>query len=84
MGTRTANFGRLVSAFHFEILGDSTQKYVADLYRLRRLPSSSRAARNTCSHHPEQSGKPKIIANFLNPGNVLQRFYRVASQSHDG
>jgi hypothetical protein len=43
MGTRTANFGRLVSAFHFEILGDSARKYVLGLYNLSQLPARGRS-----------------------------------------
>jgi hypothetical protein len=82
MGARTADFGRLVSAFHFEILRVLARKF---LYWL--VPANARkdtsAVVNTGSHCPEQSGKPKIIANFLNPGNALHLFHRTVSQNKD-
>lgn len=80
MGTRTADFGRLVSAFHLEILEGSVRKFGTGLY----LPTSVRKDEEAAAIHrlecPEQSGKPEIIANFLNSGNALRQFYRVLAE----
>ena len=54
VGTRAANFGRLVSAFHFEILGESARQYVFGLYNLIWQP-----ARGSC--HQYMPTSPRTI-----------------------